>query len=369
MTAAWQGRRVFLTGHTGFKGGWLAVWLREIGAYVTGYSLAPERESFYSATGLRGSFPETIGDIRDLDALRRAMTAADPEVILHLAAQPLVRASYLDPVGTFATNVMGTVHVLEAARRCSSLRAIVAITTDKVYRNEESRRGYSESDALGGSDPYSGSKSSAEHVCTVYRSSFFAEPRPPLLATARAGNVIGGGDWSADRLIPDIVRASGNGLATRIRSPQSVRPWQHVLEPLAGYLRLAERLLEGNRAFASSWNFGPALDAVHTVAEVADRFCAAWGPEARWQSDGTGHPPETKVLVLDSAKAERDLGWRQVLSLGESVRLTADWYHAHGAARDMLSVTREQIAGYRARVAGYDGAVRPNPPTVANSHG
>ena len=368
MTAAWAGRRVFLTGHTGFKGGWLSVWLRELGAKVTGYSLAPEPHSFCATAGVSGLFPETIGDIRDLDALQRAMVAADPEVVFHLAAQPLVRASYQDPVGTFATNVMGTVHILEAARRCAALRVIVAITTDKVYRNEESRRGYTENDALGGSDPYSGSKSSAEHVCAVYRSSFFADAQAPLLATARAGNVIGGGDWSADRLIPDMVRAIDSGTATMIRSPLSVRPWQHVLDPLSGYLRLAERLLDNERRLASGWNFGPAPEAVHTVAEVADRFCAAWGPEARWQLDGAGHPPETKVLVLDPGKAERELGWRQHLSLAESLSLTAEWYRAQRAGRDLLALTLEQIGGYRARVARYDGATRSQHPN-AKSYG
>ena len=349
-SSLWPGRRVFLTGHTGFKGGWLAVWLEQRGATVFGYGLAPEEHSFYNAARLAGRYAETVADLRDLAAVQRAMAAADPHIVVHMAAQPLVRASFSDPVGTFATNVLGTVHLLEAARQCTNLLGIVAITTDKVYRNQERLGGYSEADPLGGHDPYSASKAGAEHACDAYRASFFAGGRP-LLATARAGNVIGGGDWSTDRLVPDLVRAFGAGTPARIRAPNSVRPWQHVLEPLAGYLTLAERMLEGDRSVADSWNFGPWPDTSYRVAEVADLLVGAWGAAARWEQDGRVHPDETKLLSVDPAKAHERLGWRPLLAIEESVRLTVDWYRAVGAGADALALTQVQIARYEELMA------------------
>ena len=346
MAGVWQGKRVFLTGHTGFKGGWLALWLERLGAQVSGYSLPASKESFYHAVGLSGRCAETLADVRDLPAVRSAMAAADPQVIFHLAAQPIVRASYADPVGTFSTNVMGTAHVLESARDCKNVEAAVVITTDKVYRNEETSRGYSERDALGGHDPYSSSKACAEHVCEAYRLSFFCGDSAPLVATARAGNVIGGGDWASDRLVPDLMRSIRAGTATKIRAPDSVRPWQHVLEPLAGYLLLAERLLAGERRLADSWNFGPWPTDIHRVGEVADLVTELWGSGACWEPVGGLHPAETKQLALDPTKAATELGWGPRFTLEHSVRLTVDWYKAWERDGDLLALTFSQIESY-----------------------
>ncbi len=348
--AVWEGTRVFLTGHTGFKGSWLSLWLAELGAEVTGYSLPPLPRSLYEAARLRGEFAETFGDVRDLLAVREAMVRARPDVVIHMAAQPLVRASYADPVGTFGTNVMGTVHVLEAVRTCPTVRAVVAVTTDKVYLNRETRKGYVEEDPLGGNDPYSASKASSELVCASYRASFFSGADAPLLASVRAGNVIGGGDWALDRLVPDIIAAIADGRPAMIRSPRAVRPWQHVLDPLQGYITVAERLLRGERDVGQSWNFGPLPEDVYTVADVAYRIVRRWGGPAKWQSDTGTHPHEAGILVLDPAKAMRRLGWRQRLDIEESIGLTVDWYRDCARGGDAREMTRAQIAQYQKRV-------------------
>jgi CDP-glucose 4,6-dehydratase len=342
----WAGRRVFVTGHTGFKGSWLSLWLEHLGAEVTGYSLPAASPSLHRFAGLTGHFRETLGDTRDLPRLAGALEEAAPEIVFHLAAQPLVRASHGDPIGTFGTNVMGTAHLLEAARRCTSIKAMVMITTDKVYHNAEQVWPYRESDPLGGDDPYSSSKACAEHVCFAYRRTFFDAPGSPLLATTRAGNVIGGGDWAADRLIPDLMRAFSEGQAVRIRSPDAVRPWQHVLDPLKGYLTLAERLFGGEARLADAWNFAPWPTAIRTVGEVATTVAALWGDGARCEIDGQGHPPETHRLTLDPAKAVTIIGWRPRLEIDAALRLTVDWYRAWHRGADVCSLTLGQIEAY-----------------------
>lgn len=347
---AWTNKRVFLTGHTGFKGGWLSIWLTALGAKVTGFSLPALSPSFYQAADLAGQYPETFADIRDLEAVKNSMTAADPEVIIHMAAQPLVRASYADPIETYGTNVMGTAHVLEAARSCRNLRAILVITTDKVYRNDENPAGYREEDPLGGDDPYSASKACAEFVSASYRASFFSEAGKPLIATARAGNVIGGGDWGGDRLVPDMVRALEANEPAQIRAPNSVRPWQHVLDPLWGYLQLAEQLMAGNNARVGAWNFGPRPSDFQSVAALAEKFADHWGPGASWQSDDEPHPKETNILALDPTKAMAELGWRPRLNLDDSVRLTVEWHKQHQAGADGLALSLSQIEMFTGRL-------------------
>jgi len=347
---AWTNKRVFLTGHTGFKGGWLSIWLTALGAKVTGFSLPALSPSFYQAADLAGQYPETFADIRDLEAVKNSMTAADPEVIIHMAAQPLVRASYADPIETYDTNVMGTAHVLEAARSCRNLRAILVITTDKVYRNDENPAGYREEDPLGGDDPYSASKACAEFVSASYRASFFSEAGKPLIATARAGNVIGGGDWGGDRLVPDMVRALEANEPAQIRAPNSVRPWQHVLDPLWGYLQLAEQLMAGNNARVGAWNFGPRPSDFQSVAALAGKFVDHWGPGASWQSDDEPHPKETNILALDPTKAMAELGWRPRLNLDDSVRLTVEWHKQHQAGADGLALSLSQIEMFTGRL-------------------
>lgn len=346
----WNNRRVFLTGHTGFKGGWLAIWLKSLGAQVTGFSLPASLHSIYKAAGLSGQYSETLADIRDLELVRKSAIAADPEVIIHMAAQPLVRASYADPIETYSTNVMGTAHILEAARTCQSLVAVLVITTDKVYESTETDTGYRENDPLGGDDPYSSSKVCAEHVSSSYRKSFFSGPEAPLIATARAGNVIGGGDWGQDRLVPDMLRAMEEDRPVKIRSPNSVRPWQHVLDPLWGYLKLAEQLLAGNSACAGPWNFGPPPTDLQTVSAVADKFATYWGQGASWEHDAASHVKETAILVLDPRKSVTELNWQPLLNLDESIRYTVDWHKSHQAGADALTLSLEQIESYTARL-------------------
>jgi len=353
---AFAGRRVLLTGHTGFKGGWLALWLARMGAHVTGIALPPEPgPSLFAACGLADHVDSRIADIRDLPALQAQMAGTDPELLIHMAAQPLVRLSYAQPVETFATNVLGTAHVLQLARAMPSLRAIVVVTSDKCYDNHEWVWGYRETDALGGADPYSASKGCTEIVAHAWRQSFFADPDGPQLATVRAGNVFGGGDWSADRLVPDIVRAATSGQVMEIRNPLSVRPWQHVLEPLAGYLTLAARLLDrgrGGARYAGAWNFGPDPSSTVTVQELAQSICAAWGcggPSIAYHA-----PPqpdehtlrEAGLLRLDSAKARSSLGWSPRLTLDQAVGLTVEWYRAHADGAAMAELTQRQIETY-----------------------
>jgi CDP-glucose 4,6-dehydratase len=342
---------VLVTGHTGFKGGWLSVWLSQLGAQVTGYALAPAAgPSFFAATRLGSMLADRRGDIRDATATRAAVHDAAPEVVFHLAAQPLVRESYRAPVDTYATNVVGTASVLDACRTCASVRVVVVITTDKCYENREWDRGYIETDRLGGHDPYSSSKACAELVCDAYRRSYFAVGNPAIaLATARAGNVIGGGDWAQDRLLPDLVRAAAAGREPLVRNPDSTRPWQHVLEPLHGYLLLAERLMEAPAEFAEAWNFGPDPQVEVPVREVVARVAQLWPARTGWRVDSSTHPHEAARLVLDSTKAHQRLGWRPRLDVDDALRLSVDWYRqALARDADLLAVTSRQIRYYLA---------------------
>jgi CDP-glucose 4,6-dehydratase len=352
----WSNRRVYLTGHTGFKGGWMALWLARMGAKVHGYALPPEgTPNLFTAARVAEAVASEFGDIRNLEALEASVRAFEPEVIFHMAAQPLVRRSYADPLGTYSTNVMGTANVLDAVRRTPSVRAVVVVTSDKCYENREWQRGYREDDRLGGHDPYSNSKACAELVTAAYRSSFFGVTksacREVALASARAGNVIGGGDWSEDRLIPDLVRGSLSGKPVAIRNPEATRPWQHVLEPLAGYLTLAEHLLERGGEFAKGWNFGPAEEDAWPVGRLADAMVAAWGDGAAWMQDAGEHPHEAGYLKLDTSWARALLGWRPVLPLTESLSWVVEWYKAESRGDDMHAFTLRQIAEFEARLA------------------
>lgn len=335
-----QGRRVLLTGHTGFKGSWLALWLHELGAVVTGIALQPATEPNHWSL-VEVDAEDRRFDIRDASTLAAAVAEARPEIVFHLAAQPLVRRSYREPLETWSTNVMGTANLLEACRLTNSIRAIVVITTDKCYENSEWVWGYRENDKLGGHDPYSASKAGAELVAASYRSAFFGLPGSPLLATARAGNVIGGGDWSEDRLIPDVVRAVTTQQSLEIRSPNATRPWQHVLESLSGYLLLGQQLLEGRRDFAQAWNFGPEPEGNRKVADVLGQLAAYW-PDVRWHTTIQPQPHEATLLYLDSSKAHSLMKWQPVWQLEQALAATAHWYRTwleqgHVASRDQIS--------------------------------
>ncbi|MBI2311646.1 MAG: CDP-glucose 4,6-dehydratase [Betaproteobacteria bacterium] len=346
----WNRRRVFVTGHTGFKGAWLCHWLLRLGATVTGFSLPAETDpSLFSLTGLAQGMDSGTGDIREYQTLLAAMRRANPDIVIHLAAQSLVRRSYAQPVETYATNVMGTVHVLEAARQTGSVRAVVSITSDKCYENREWVWAYRENEPMGGHDPYSSSKGCAELVTAAYRRSFFQAPRQSAaVASGRAGNVIGGGDWAEDRLLPDCMRALLAGRPVPIRNPNAIRPWQHVLEPLAGYLALAERLWEHGMEFAEGWNFGPADEDSRPVGWIADRIVEMWGEGARWQQQEGDHPHEAHTLRVDSTKARIKLGWRPRLALADALRWTVDWYRRYHAGDDMRDFTLGQIGRYEA---------------------
>lgn len=349
----WNGKRVFLTGHTGFKGSWLSIWLKDLGAIVTGYSLAPHGGiNLFSLAAVEHGLSSQIADVRDLAALQTAMQNAKPEIVLHLAAQSLVRASYSDPVGTFSTNVMGTVNLLEAVRQTPGVRSVVIVTTDKCYENREWVWGYRETDPMGGYDPYSNSKGASELVSACYRSSFFNSTNYTNhgvgIATARAGNVIGGGDWAEDRLIPDILKALLAGEPARIRNPHAIRPWQHVLEPLRGYLTLAERLYGDGPHFAEAWNFGPKDEDARPVGWIADTMARLWGPQAQWVADSGQHPHEANYLKLDISKARSRLSWRPKLQLQDALELTIAWTRKHQAGQDMRQTTLSQIRDYQA---------------------
>ena len=341
----WRGRRVLLTGHTGFKGAWLWLWLRSLGAKLTGFALAPPSSPALWEI-VSGGGTSVIGDVRDTAKVRDTVRRAEPQVLLHLAAQSLVRESYRDPLGTFATNVLGTGTVLEACRTLAGLECAVIVTSDKVYENAGAGRPFSEQDRLGGHDPYSSSKACAELLTASFRDSFFAAGPP--VATARAGNVIGGGDFAADRLVPDCVRALAEGRAVELRYPDSVRPWQHVLEPLGGYLKLAEALVKAPNSAPRAVNFGPDAASFCRVREVVDAFSACFGGRPGWRRDAGVHPPEAHALTLSSELAERSLGWRPRLTIAESLSWTADWYRAHAAKEDMLGVTQAQIRRFLA---------------------
>jgi CDP-glucose 4,6-dehydratase len=347
----WHGKRVFLTGHTGFKGGWLALWLASKGAIVRGYALDPCTEPNLFTEAKVGSVIEDIrGDIRDAAKLDAALTGFAPDVVFHMAAQPLVRFSYEDPIGTFETNVIGTARVLDAVRRTPSVRAVVSVTTDKCYENKEWLWGYRETDPLGGYDPYSSSKACAEIVSAAYRQSFF--PVADIashkcgVATGRAGNVIGGGDWSMDRLIPDLVRGFLAGDAVRIRRPQAIRPWQHVLEPLLGYILLAEHLLTGDPRYATAFNFGPSDDDAQTVGWIVERMTKFWGDDASWVLDEDPSVHEAGYLKLDASRARAELTWHPKLRLDTTLNWLVDWYKAWQSGADMHRFTLDQIAAY-----------------------
>ncbi len=343
----WRGKRVLLTGHTGFKGGWLALWLQRLGAHVTGIALPPDsKPSLFELARVGGGMESRYADIRDAASLRAIIRPARPEIVLHLAAQPLVRASYREPLETFSSNVMGTAHVLDALRGVDSLRVAVMVTTDKVYQNREWPYPYRESDALGGHDPYSASKAASEIVIACYRDAFLAA-QGVAVASARAGNVIGGGDWSQDRLIPDAVRAWQSGQVLAIRRPQSIRPWQHVLEPLAGYLTLARKLWE-QPALAGAYNFGPQSAEAATVRDVVELARSAYGGgEVHFGDDGAG-PHEAGWLALETAKARNALGLVPKWALSESVKRTMAWYRAQQQGADARHLCEAEIAAYEA---------------------
>lgn len=349
----WRGRRVFLTGHTGFKGSWLSLWLQRLGVELTGYALPPPTApSLFEKANVVDGMRSVIGDVRDQASLQQAMRVCNPEIVIHMAAQPLVRHSYQNPVETYSTNVMGTVHLLEAVRNTPGVKAVVNITTDKCYDNREWVWGYRENEPLGGHDPYSNSKGCAELVSAAYRLSFFGATtgrrgEGVALATARAGNVIGGGDWAQDRLVPDIIAAFEQGSFAIIRSPRAIRPWQHVLEPLRGYLTLAERLCEHGQVYAEAWNFGPVDEDTKTVGWIVEQLAKLWGCDAKWQVDDGEHPHEATYLKLDISKARNRLDWQPEYRLEDALRLIVDWARQRASGVDVRQLTLAQIEAYQ----------------------
>lgn len=351
----WAGRRVLVTGHTGFKGSWLSLWLQQLGAHVYGLSLpsAPTDPSLFDLASVASGMESYAGDIRKLGDVTAAVERATPEIVIHLAAQSLVRPSYDAPVETYATNVMGTVHLLEAVRNAPTVRSVLIVTSDKCYENREWAWGYRENEPMGGHDPYSSSKGCAELVTAAYRRSFFAqgeEGRRVGVASARAGNVIGGGDWATDRLVPDAMRAMLAGRTLTIRNPGAIRPWQHVLEPLSGYLELIEHLAADPAEFGSGWNFGADDRDSRPVAWIADRLTALWGEGASWQTDGGEHPHEANYLKLDCSLAKSRLGWSPRLALEEALAWSVEWYRAYQRGENLRRITEEQILRYQAVV-------------------
>jgi CDP-glucose 4,6-dehydratase len=345
----WEGRRVLVLGHTGFKGAWLGLWLHRMGARIAGLSLPPPTDpSLFQLAGLQGFVPTTFGDIRDLDVVIDAMRDWQPEIVFHLAAQALVRQSYREPVTTYATNIMGTVHVLEAARQVACVRSVVVVTSDKCYENREWPWAYRETEAMGGHDPYSSSKACAELITAAYRRSFFSAPSGRIvgIATGRAGNVIGGGDWAAERLLPDCMMALPAGRSIAIRSPHAIRPWQHVLEPLCGYLLLAERLFADPAAFGDAWNFGPPDEDARPVGWVVARLVEQWGGVASWHVTSGDVPHEADHLKLDASRARTRLGWRTHLRLEDALAWTVQWHRRLNAGEPARALVDEQLSRF-----------------------
>ncbi len=343
----WRGKRVFLTGHTGFKGSWLSLWLQSMDVKLYGLALAPQTTPnlFTMADVANGMTGNAIGDIRDLGTVQKAMQASNADIVIHMAAQPLVRLSYSEPVETYATNVMGTVHVLDSARQTSSVKAMVVVTTDKCYENKEWLWGYREDEPMGGHDPYSNSKGCSELVTAAYRNSFLKD-KGIAIATARAGNVIGGGDWASDRLVPDILRAFEQNKPVVIRNPHAIRPWQHVLEPLSGYLLLAEDLFTHGQMFAEGWNFGPNDDDAQSVQWIVEYMQSCWGNGACWQRDIGGHPHEANYLKLDISKAKARLGWSPRWPLAETLEHIIDWQRGFTTNNDTRKLCLSEIQQY-----------------------
>jgi CDP-glucose 4,6-dehydratase len=350
--AFWRGRRVFLTGHTGFKGAWLSLWLEKLGARVTGYALEPpSNPSLFEVARVAQGLSSLLGDVRDLEHLSNEVERSGAEILIHMAAQSLVRKSYADPVTTYATNVMGTVHVLEAARRVDSVRVIVNVTSDKCYENREWLWGYREDEPMGGFDPYSSSKGCSELVTAAYRRSFFSgSPARVAIASARAGNVIGGGDWATDRLVPDFLRAIRANGKLIIRNPEAIRPWQFVLDPLCGYLLLAQAIWKKPTEFADAWNFGPPSEDERPVRWIARRLVELWGHDAQWETHQTNHAHEASFLKLDCSKARARLGWRPRTNLDDALNEVVHWFRALLDGADMRDVTVRQIANYERRL-------------------
>ncbi len=346
--AFWSGRRVLITGHTGFKGAWLSLWLSTLGARVTGLSNdVPTSPSLFELAHVADQLEDLRVDVRDYAALDEAVRSADPEVLIHMAAQPLVRASFIDPRATYEINVMGTVNVLDVVRRAGNVRVVVNVTSDKCYENREWEWGYRESEPMGGHDPYSNSKGCAELVTDAFRRSFFSDPKGTRLASARAGNVIGGGDWGAERLVPDVMRAALAGEAVGVRNPNAIRPWQHVLNPLSGYLVLAQALWEEPR-LAGGWNFGPADEDARPVRAIVEQLAERWNGELRWSAEPGPHPHEAHYLKLDSSRARMLLGWQPAWALDDGLDAVVDWYGAYAEGDDMQAVTLRQIEAFQA---------------------
>jgi len=343
----WKEKKVFLTGHTGFKGSWLSLWLQKMGADVKGFALdPPTTPALFNEAKVDENMDSELGDIRDLEVLKKSMISFDPDVLIHMAAQPLVRLSYAEPVETYTTNVIGTVNVLEAARYCPNLRAIVSVTTDKCYENKEWAWGYRESEPMGGHDPYSSSKGCAELVTAAYRSSFFSTPETVNVATARAGNVIGGGDWAMDRLIPDILKAFENKAPIIVRNPLATRPWQHVLEPLSGYLILAENLFNEDKKYSEAWNFGPYDQDCKSVQWMLDKMVNFWGEGAKWEMDKESNPHEASLLKLDCSKAHSELKWEPHWNVEMTLKKIINWHKAWLNKKDMKALCLAEIEEY-----------------------
>ncbi|MDB4302845.1 CDP-glucose 4,6-dehydratase [bacterium] len=347
VASFWKGKKVYLTGHTGFKGSWLSLWLQNMGALVKGYSLdVNTTPALFSQANIAEEMESEIGDIRNLEQLTKSMVSFSPDILIHMAAQPLVRLSYQEPVDTYTTNVIGTVNVLEAARKCPNLKAIVSVTTDKCYENKEWEWGYRENEPMGGHDPYSSSKGCAELVTSAYRRSFFSSEDTASLASARAGNVIGGGDWAEDRLIPDILRAFEKSEPVVIRNPLSTRPWQHVLEPLSGYLVLAQELYLNGDEFAEGWNFGPDDKDCKPVSWILDKMVTYWGNNASWSLDKNNNPHEAGFLKLDCSKASNRLKWKPKLDLVQTIKLIVSWQEAYYDDKDMKDKCIKEINSF-----------------------